>query len=435
MSKMVLKYGLDETPPAGELLLYGLQWLAISMPTIIIVGNVVAGLHFNNDPGGQVVYLQKLFFLAAAALFCQLLFGHRLPLITGPAAVLLVGIVAARGSDIAAVYSAILAGGVILFVLSVSGLFGYLTGLFTPRVVAVILLLIAFTLAPTIMRLVLPPESPVSPPGNLGFALVLVLLMLAAGRLLTGIWKSTLIVWAVIAGSAAHIVLFPQPAVPGQGAAGQVSTSFLTGFIPHFSLEPGLLLSFLVCFLALSINDLGSIQSVAELLKPGGMAGRITRGISLTGLANVLSGLYGVIGPVNYSLSPGIIVTTGCASRFTLMPAAAGLAIIAFLPPVIAFFGYIPQPVIGAVLIYVMCSQVAAGLIVAFKTPGGFNLEDGLIMGLPLILGIIFSFLPAQVVETFPASLRPVAGNGFVVGVLAVLVLEHVIYRRDEKVE
>lgn len=63
LSKLMLKYGLDDVPPARELMLFGLQWLAIAVPTIIIVGNVVAGFHFN-DPLGQVVYLQKLFFIS-----------------------------------------------------------------------------------------------------------------------------------------------------------------------------------------------------------------------------------------------------------------------------------------------------------------------------------------------------------------------------------
>ncbi len=191
LSKLVLKYGLDDVPPVRELMLFGLQWLAISVPIIIITGNVVAGFHFN-DPLGQVVYLQKLFFISGLALFVQLLWGHRLPLITGPATVLLVGVVAAGSSNLAAVYTSILAGGLILFILSISGLFSYLTGLFTSRVVAVILLLIAFTMAPTIMRLIMPSSSPVAPLANLGFALGFVILMLAAGRLLTGIWKSSL---------------------------------------------------------------------------------------------------------------------------------------------------------------------------------------------------------------------------------------------------
>ena len=117
-----IKYGIDEVPPVFENLLFGLQWLAITVATVIIIGKVVASLHFD-DFASQLVYMQKLFFVMAVALFCQVLWGHRLPLITGPATVLLVGIVAGAGSDIHAVYTTIALGGGFLVVLSVTGLF------------------------------------------------------------------------------------------------------------------------------------------------------------------------------------------------------------------------------------------------------------------------------------------------------------------------
>lgn len=428
MGKFDLKYGLDDRLPAGELLMHGLQWFVITVPTIIIVGNVVAGFHFVNF-AEQVLYLQKLFFISGLVMVVQVLWGHRLPLIAGPATVLLVGIVASRGGDMAAVYTSILVGGVILFAVSAGGLYNRLAVLFTPRVVAVILLLIAFTMTPAIMKLIFPPGSPSPPLFNLGFALFLGLLMLAAGRVLTGIWKSTIIVWAFIAGSLAYLVAFSGEA-GGVFKGGAPPAWFFTGFLPGLHIEPGLLFSFLVCFLALSINDLGSIQSVGTLIKPGDMTGRVRRGISITGLGNIMSGLFGVIGPVNFSLSPGIIAVTGNASRFAILPAAAALLLLSFLPGAIAFAGHIPPVVTGTVLLYVMCSQVAAGLVVAFGDGSGFGLEDGLVVGLPLLMGVIISFLPADVINTFPEALRPVAGNGFVLGVLTVLLLEHLFYRK-----
>lgn len=153
MSEMKIKYNLDDRPPVFETLVYGLQWLAITMATVIIIGKVVAGLHFD-DPARQLVYMQKLFFVMAVALFSQVLWGHRLPLITGPATVLLVGIVAGAGRHIDAVYTTIATGGVFLVLLSISGLFSSLTRFFTSRVVATILMLIALTITPTILTLI-----------------------------------------------------------------------------------------------------------------------------------------------------------------------------------------------------------------------------------------------------------------------------------------
>ena len=103
MDNRKLEYGLDDIPTFSELMLLGMQWLAIIIPIVIIVGKIVAGLHFT-APAAQTIYIQKIFFITGLALLAQLLWGHRLPLITGPATILLVGIVSSQGSGINAVY-------------------------------------------------------------------------------------------------------------------------------------------------------------------------------------------------------------------------------------------------------------------------------------------------------------------------------------------
>ena len=151
-------------------------------------------------------------------------------------------------------------------------------------------------------------------------AFVLVFVMLVGYRLLSGIWQSTLIIWAVIAGSLLYLFLFPDNGsrellldvnIPWFG-------SFFRQINIPFSFQPGLLISFLFCYIAISVNDPGSIQAVNEMLQTDDMDGRITRGIVTTGLANTASGLLGVIGPVNYTISSGVILATRCSSHFTL---------------------------------------------------------------------------------------------------------------------
>ena len=127
-------------------------------------------------------------------------------------------------------------------------------------------------------------------------------------------------------------------------------------------------------------------------------------------------------------MSPGVIATSRCASRFTLIPTGIGLLVLSFLPAVISFAGTIPSAVIGSVLVYIMCSQISAGLIMAYGS-GDFSFDNGLTVGLPLMLGVIISFLPGAVTAGFPPTLRPILGNGFVVGVVAVLVMEHLIIK------
>jgi len=425
---MEFKYGLDGRPPVLDTLLYGLQWFAVTIPIIIVIGKISGAFHFNAI-GDQIIYLQKLTFVMAVALLAQLFGGHRMPLIVGPSSILLVGIIAGAGYPAATIYTAVLCGGLILTIVSASGLLGRLKKLFSPRVVAVVLILIAFTLAPTVLNLITAGAGEAVALSRIVFSLILLFGMFVAQRFLTGIWKSTLIVWAMITGSLLWFFMFPETLQTEQLGYAKPISGFFKNLTIEFSFNAGIMIAFLVCYLALFINDLGSIQTMNELLKPSRPEGRINRGIFFTGLSNILSGFLGVIGPVNFSLSPGVIAAGGCASRITMIPAAALLLLLSFSPIMIGLVATVPSVVIGAIMIYILTSQIAAGLMTAFEAIREFKLVDGLIIGLPLMLGTIIAFLPAGIVNDFPSVLRPILGNGFVVGITAALVMDHLIFK------
>lgn len=427
VSPPFIRYDIDDRPPPAALFLFGLQWLAVMAVAAIIMGKVVATLHFA-EPAAQFLYMQKLLLLIAVTLIAQILIGHRLPLVVGPAVILLVGIIASGNRDISTIYSSVMAGGVFLALLCASGLFRPVAKLFTPRVVATILILIALTITPTILKLVLSAPSPNRAPANLLFALVLLLAMVAGDRLLKGVWRATMLVWALAGGSMAAAILLPATAARHQAGLPLFSPMFSECTV-RLSWDPGLILSFLICFIALAINDLGSIESIGKLLHPPGMERRLARGMVLTGLSNVFAGFLGVIGLVNFSLTAGIIASNGNASRISFLPAALGLLLISFMPPVVAFFWNVPPVVVGTVLLHIMSLQLAAGLMVAFGT-AGFTFQDALIISVPVMLSVLVSYLPPEVAASLPRMLIPVAGNGFVVGTLAVLLLEHVLLRR-----
>jgi xanthine/uracil permease len=205
---------------------------------------------------------------------------------------------------------------------------------------------------------------------------------------------------------------------------------FFDNLVTRWSFEGGVLVSFLLCFLALSINDLGSIQSMKEMLNPSHMPMRINRGITFTGLANIFAGFLGIVGPVNFSLSPGVITVTRSASRFTLIPASILLCLLSFSPLLISFLGNIPSAVIGGSLIYILYFQIAAGKNIAFRSREDLSLENTIVIGIPVLTGIIVAFLPKSFLHLLPISLRPIMGNGFVMGVVLVLILEHLISKK-----
>ncbi len=430
---MNVRYGLDDRPPLKQLIAFGIQWFAVSVPALVIIGKIVADVH-SADDAAQVLYLQKMTFIIGFTLFGQILWGHRLPLLAGPSTAILIAVLASRQSGTAAIYGSVLAGGLILTGIGLTGLFGRLRRLFTPRVVAVVLLLIAFTLIPTVLQLMMGSGASSRPLSNLLFSLALLLSMAIAYQFLRGTLRLTLIIWTMVAGSVSHHLLLA--GTPPQGALDSpaVFSFFFSGLTTSPAFESGVLLSFLFSFLALIVNDFGSIQSLNEILRPQGAARRIDRGITATGLANVAAGFLGVLGPVNFSLSPGIIMATRCASRFTLLPAAALLCVISFSPALIGVMGAIPASVIGAVLAYILSSQIAAGLGVLMQQQIPLDFEGGLVVGIPVLVSILIAFLPGAILGDVPPFLKPLLGNGFAAGLLVCLVLEHVVFRRRREV-
>ncbi|MCK7476966.1 MAG: hypothetical protein M0C28_05135 [Candidatus Moduliflexus flocculans] len=88
---MEIRYGIDERLPPRELFFFGLQWLVISVPFIVIVGAVAGNIHFTGAEL-RTAYLQKSAFVTGLMLLVQVLLGHRLPIVVGPSTVLLIGL-------------------------------------------------------------------------------------------------------------------------------------------------------------------------------------------------------------------------------------------------------------------------------------------------------------------------------------------------------
>ena len=416
-----MQYGLNDKPPFVPLMLYGLQWWVVTLPCLVIMGVVVARLHYP-DLAQHVAYLQKLFILLGLATAIQALSGHRLPLIMGPASTLLVGIVATLSSGVEAIYTAILIGGALLAVLSFSGLLARFRRFFTSRIVAVILVLIAFTITPTILNLLTSGTNAVL---HLCFALAMVFILVLLNTRLSGIWKSLTVIFGMTGGSAAHVLMFgvPEFVYDSQGPG-------LPLFLPGLDINPGAVLSFLFCFLALTINELGSIESVGHLLNADGMEKRVRNGAGLQGLTNMAAGALGVIGPVDFSMSAGLIGATGCASRHTLVPAGIFLVACGLSSTVVLGLCLIPGPVMGALLLYLMATQLASGLGMLVREKGITDFDSGVIVALPLMVGLVVAFAPKAAFAGLPDLLRPVVANGFVMGTMAVLVLEHGVFRK-----
>lgn len=422
-----MKYHLDQKPPFFSNLLYGLQWWIVSLPCVIIIGAVLSRIHYD-DIVMQTLYMQKIFAIMGITTIIQVLWGHRLPLVIGPASVLLIGVLASLSAGISVIYTSVAVGGFVLAILAFSGLLSKMRFIFTPRIITVILVLIPFTLMPTIIRLIFNNDQPTG--FNLLFSFSLIILLLLVNKWLHGVWKSTTVILGLIVGSMAFFFANGFPQIESVGYSKDV---FLNGFFIDIEFDAGTIIAFIFCFIALLINELGSVEAVGHILQAGDMGKRIRRGVGITGLSNIASGLTGVVGSVDYSMSTGIISATGCASRYTLIPAGIGLIACAFLPSMVNMLNHIPAIVMGTLFLYLMATQLSSGFAMMTHEKAVNSFEDGIIVGLPLMVAILISFMPATAADQLLDIIKPIIGNGFVMGVIMVLLLEHIVFRRKAK--
>jgi uracil permease len=423
-------YGLDQWPPLGALILLALQWLVVLVPGVLVLGDLFSSaMHL--EPVQRVGLIQRLFIICGLVQVLQILVGHRLPAVMGPASTLLAGVVAGASTTPGALFGAMALGGVLTALLGLLGLAASLRRLFTPAVLAATLMLIPVSLTPGIRDMIMMPDGPGASWGlSLWYALGLSVLMLWAQAKLKGIWSSAVLFLGLVAGA----LLWNLIGLGGLAEA-RVWTlptgAWLSNLFPYtLELRAGPIGALLLCYLALIANELATVEALSEISGADGVVGRLNRGTLYSGLGGIAAGLMGAIGPVSYAVSPGVVIASRSLSRFPL--AVAGLVMVGFglWPTALGLFGLVPSPVVGAVLFTTMSGQIYASLRMTMAPGQVLDWPTGIVIGGSVMTGICVSFMPPEMKNVLHPLLRAMASNGFVLGLLFALVLEHMVFRR-----
>jgi uracil permease len=424
-----LVYGLDDLPPWPLTLLYGFQWVVIFLPIFVITTTVCSealGLHGS----GRVLLFQRLLITSGVIMILQTLWGHRYALLDGPASALLLSIIVLSPHGIAAIQGGLMVGGGFLVLLSLLGLMRYLESLFTDNVIGVILILVAITLLPHFAPLIIGVQRSMPQGDPLVFEIsVLIIIVIALfNHWLSGFPKTISLFLGVLFGT------LVMGALGRMDLSGVREASWFSLPHPLFAGPPRFSVSatmtFLIAYLAVIINAVGSTYGIGEVVGKEGMLGRVHRGIMVTGLGGLIAGALGGIGTVSYAVSPGVVLVTRVGSRFTITACGALLLFLAFFQKILSVLTSIPASVVVAAMIAGMAAQVGVGISVLTRSGTGLTGRDYLVIGIPMLMGGLVSVLPAAFFEAFPITVHALLKNGLVVGVVLVLALEHLLLPR-----
>ncbi len=423
-----LTFRLDQFPPWPYTLIYGVQWMAIFLPTLMIL-SAVSSEYLGLQPAARILFFQRVLLTTGGIMILQTLWGHRYPLLDGPSSALLLSLLLLAPGGIAAIQGGMIAGGIFLLLLGVFRLTRALEPLFTDNVIGVTLILIALTLLPFLAPLMtgMGPRLTQGDPVIMGISLCTIILIAVFSHWLTGFWRTISLLWGIVAGTILTASLGRLH--PFGGDAPWMSFPWpLYAEWPAFPASA--VLPFILSYLAVIINGVGSIYSIGEVVGREDMPGRVARGIGLTGFGGVLGGFLGAIGTVSFGISPGVVLVTRVGSRYPVTCCGFFLFVLAFFPKILILLMSTPPSVVAAALVTAMSSQVGAGISVLTRSGRSLEPRDYLVIGIPLLMGGILSILPERFFQSLPSIGQPILKNGLVGGIILVLFLEHILLRR-----
>lgn len=424
-------YGLDEHPPLALALLYAVQWAVIIFPAYVVAAKIVAQA-MNLPALTEARFLQLTLICSGLGTLAQTLWGHRYPLVEGPATAHLLTFVSLAPLGVGGIQGASLAAAACLALLAATGRTRHLLRLFTPNVVGVILMLIAFSLLPHLI----PPMLGVDPKHKDASILVLVtslglvVLVAVLGYRLRGLWKTCNLALGLFFGTVAFVFLDRVDWNPVLAAPWFSPPRLWSSFSPQW--HPEAFAAFGLTYVAIAVNSLGSIQSMAALTNGSREDAAVQHGLLVNGICGMVCSLLGIVGTVSYSTGPGVVLASRVASRYPLAWCGILLAIAAFVPKFSAALAVVPAAVVASALCVAMAGQIGAGLAV-IASGRSLTARDYFVVGIPVLLGTLLAFLPQSFIVSLSGMGRVFLGNGLISGIALVVFLEHVVFPQEPK--
>ena len=192
---------------------------------------------------------------------------------------------------------------------------------------------------------------------------------------------------------------------------------------PGWAFDYRLALPFLiasVCSMLKAVGDLTLCEKInnSEWRRTEMMD--ISGGVLAGGIGSSLAGLFGGTGQSTFSSNVGLSMATGATSRSIAWPAGLLCLALAFFPRLAALFSVMPEPVIGAILVYVACFMILGGFQVMMSRM--LDARRIFVIGISLIFGLSVEMVPGMYAE-LPAWIRPLFSSSMALGTVLVFVL------------
>jgi xanthine permease XanP len=183
----------------------------------------------------------------------------------------------------------------------------------------------------------------------------------------------------------------------------------------------------LVMGLVQSVDNLGMLVGIQRQVDPLWHKldlRQASGGIQVSGAGDLVAGLFGGMPTGISSANVGLAHATGAVCRVVALVTGLMLLAVPFVPKIIIALSLVPQPVVGAIVVYAAVYMVVSGMSLILNRV--LNDRRIFIIGFSVVLGLASALLPG-VYANAPELLRPLLESPLTVSTVVAIVLTQVL--------
>lgn len=426
-------YQLDDKPPVGRWILYGLQHIVVAFAAMVGVPLALSGA-IGLSPQETTVLVSGV--LVSGGVLCLLQslgagpVGARLPLMNlatfkflGPM------IMGYNLGGFSVLFGATILGGFVEVILAQFA--ATLKKLFSPFLVGAFLLIIGVSLLPIGIRNFFAIGNPMS---GTPAALVSAFLSLALIAFFGSLRHRMIRPVSVLAGIAGGYII---AALLGLVNWQPVINARWIGFHAPFQLGvptwPGfsVLIAISVVYLVSFIETVADTTAVASITGSEVTAKQLRGSLMADGLSGPIGAFFNAVPMTTFGQNIGLIKLTGIGSRYVVAMAGGILVLMGLVPKLAAIISVMPPPVLGAALVMtfgMIASEGIRRLASEMETP-----RNAIVASLGLAAALSVWVLPQDMIQSLPGGLRPFLSDSMVAGLLVCMVSDWLVPRNKNR--
>lgn len=412
----------------------GVQWFFFIFANIVVIPITIAAA-FGLSEGETVPLLQMSFIVTGLACLAQVFLGHGKPILEGQSGLwwgiflTLITTASAQGLTLGQVggslaIGAMLAGAITIFI-GISGLAPLLARFFTKGVMGVFMLLLGFTLIQIFLKGMLGIPFDNSSDASIDIAVSVLAIFIAILVIVISIKspvkiRSYALLIGIAVGWGLYVLFF--------GGVPLVTDDIAPlAIFPFGSLywDTGIVVTAVLAGILNISNTYGALKGTDDMFETETTKRDYASSFSITGLATIAAGLFGLVPYAPFVSSIGFLKQTAIYEKVPFIIGSFLFFVMGVFQPIGVFFSTLPLS-IGSAVLFVAYLQFFLSSIDFFKqiSLSTLNVYRSAI---PVFVGAIIMMFPDSYFDSIPTFVRPFFSNGLLVGVILALLLENLL--------